>query len=137
MKHRKRDVIAAKRNNKKVLVYIPEKIRRSGKRYVQQYKLIAMRPYAEPMIVSINDTVFIYANISSTSITISAPFSRKLLNTYMRKIAAVMPQSRSLIYVVKDLATSSPSGERGSERERDSEAETLDFFSGNAGVIPM
>ena len=126
MKHRKRDVIAAKRNNKKVLVYIPEKVRRSGKRYVQQYKLIAMRPYAEPMIVSINDSVFIYANISSTSITISAPFSAGLLKTYMDLVATTMKETAHTAFEI---------GQPGRKDER--ESWDADYLSGYASITPV
>ena len=126
MIHGKATVIAAKRNKKRILVYIPEKIRRGKKLYVQPYKLHSQRGHSNPITVSIDAEVCLSVRISTATIVMTSPFSAGLLKTYMDLVATTMKETAHTAFEI---------GQPGRKDER--ESWDADYLSGYASITPV
>lgn len=81
MKYLGNDVIAARRNSHGVLVYIPETLRLGGILYTQAYRFgnSALSRTNPKMIYSKDESVTMTLAWETRTVTISSPFSRKML----------------------------------------------------------
>lgn len=102
MKYQNKTVIASKKNSNAVRVFIPEKLRINGVRYVQPYKFMRISASGQKMIVTMRDSTCFFVSILSNEVVITAPFTSALLRRYIDNVNAAMATNpdagRYLIY---------------------------------------
>jgi len=102
MKYQNKTVIASKKNSNAVRVFIPEKLRINGVRYVQPYKFMRISVSGQRMMVTMHDSACFFVSILSNEVVITAPFTSALLRRYMDKVQAAMATNpgtrRYLVY---------------------------------------
>ena len=102
MKYQNKTVIASKKNSNAVRVFIPEKLRINGVRYVQPYKFMRISVSGQRMMVTMRDSACFFVSILSNEVVITAPFTSALLRRYINQVQAAMATNpgagRYLIY---------------------------------------
>lgn len=90
MRYQNKTVIASKRNSNAVRVFIPEKLRVNGVRYVQPYKFMRISASTQGMIVTLRDELNLFVSILRNEVVVSAPFSMELIRSYLDQLSAHM-----------------------------------------------
>ena len=100
MKYQNKTVIASKKNSNAVRVFIPEKLRINGVRYVQPYKFMRISVSGQRMMVTMRDSACFFVSILSNEVVITAPFSLNLLRSYLNQVVSVIEKSVTGVFRV-------------------------------------
>lgn len=100
MKYQNKTVIASKKNSNAVRVFIPEKLRINGVRYVQPYKFMRISVSGQRMMVTMRDSACFFVSILSNEVVITAPFSLNLLRSYLNQVVSVIGKSATGVFRV-------------------------------------
>lgn len=100
MIHKHKTVIASRRNKQNVRVFIPEKLRVNGVRYVQPYKFMRISASSQRMIVTLRDEITLFVIISRNEVVVSSPFSIELIKSYLDQIVSVIDKSTTGVFRV-------------------------------------
>jgi hypothetical protein len=93
-------VIASKRNNRNVRVFIPEKVRKGGVTYTQAYTFIHVGSTPPGIIITNDAYISLSVSISTNTIVATSPFSKLLLLTYLGRIVRSLDKSETGVFRV-------------------------------------
>jgi hypothetical protein len=98
----RKTVIAGIRNKDGTRIFIPEKLRLKGIRYVQPYSFSRTVASTAPMYISMKAVCAFRVSILYNRVVVTAPFTSALMKRYIDKVQAAMATnpgaSRYLIY---------------------------------------
>ena len=131
MKYQNKTVIASKKNSNAVRVFIPEKLRINGVRYVQPYKFMRISVSGQRMMVTMRDSACFFVSILSNEVVITAPFTSALLRRYMDNVQAAMATNPGAVrYLIYDRLAS------GTISYASPEDRAAPFLRGKGEIVP-
>lgn len=101
MKIGNKPAIASIRNKGGKRVFIPERMRIDGVRYVQPYTLSRITPSVHPFIFSMTPRSTLVIEILYNEVVLIAPFTTGLLKQYLDKVQVVIERYPGRTYKIQ------------------------------------